>query len=498
MRWLFLLLVLALSQPFAQGQDFGVSDCGTGEVPADVAQWLMSLDHSAPKSENTDTTWLGIQIHLVHAPGGPFGIRLDSLMRSMEVLNRRFAPARMQFYLASKPNVIINSVWASPPSSQAAASMMDSFNRIRVVNVYFTNLASQGLCGYAYFPGSGPGGVISRGGAMMSYSCSSPNFGTLAHELGHYFSLPHPFQSTSNDPQSAVAERVTRNFNEVVPRLPANCYTTGDYFCDTKADPYGSRWNCVSNPATFDLNGDRFFADSSLVMSYAANSCRDIFSEEQNTAMRATIETNASPRGYLTFLPRPQPAAIVSQPTLELPANGATGLHPNFLHFHWTAVQGASWYHVRIKRTISAALARDTLVQGTSMSILDNKLFPNMDYEWSVQAVNENDFSPKNVVWHSFSTGLRTATSVANFSETSTRFYPNPIQRGGQLHVSQTTLSTATLTLRNLQGQVVLQHELAAGLQKIELPASIAAGTYILQFSNPKGQHSSHRLVVLP
>jgi hypothetical protein len=59
-------------------------------------------------------------------------------------------------------------------------------------------------------------------------------------------------------------------------------------------------------------------------------------------------------------------------------------------------------------------------------------------------------------------------------------------------------LSTLTLTIRNLQGQTVLQHELEAGLQTIDLPASLAAGTYIVQLNNPKGQHSSHRLVVLP
>lgn len=498
MRWLFLFLVLALSQPLVQGQDLGVSDCGTGEVPVDVAQWLMSLDHSAPKSENTDTTWLGLQIHLVHAPGGPFGIRLDSLMQSMAVLNRRFAPARMQFYLAGMPNVIINSVWASPSSFQAATSMMDSFNRNRVVNVYFTNLASQGLCGYAYYPGSGPGSPISRGGAVMSYSCSSPGFGTFAHELGHYFSLPHPFRTTTGDPLSAVAERVTRDFNEVSPRLPANCYTTGDFFCDTKADPYGSRWNCISNPATFDLNGDRFFADSSLVMSYAANSCRDIFSEEQNTAMRATIETNAAPRGYLTFLQRPQPAAIVEQPTLTIPVHQATGLHPNFLHFHWTAVQGASWYHVRIKRTNNSALSRDTLVQGTSMSILDNKLFPGAAYEWSVQAVNENDFSPKPVAWNSFTTGARAAISVSNLQLKDILIYPNPVQQGGYVNIGNASSEEMTLHIHNLQGQLVLRSSVLQGTQKIKLTDQMAAGTYVLHIQNNQGKYTSYRLVVLP
>lgn len=498
MKLVYLLAVTLLTSISVSAQELGTASCGTGDTPPHVAQWLMSIDHTAPQTENTDTTWLGLQLHLVHAPGGPFGIRLDSLMRSMAVLNRRFAPARMQFYLASMPKVIINSVWASPPNKQVSSTMMDSFNQNRVVNVYFANLASQDLCGYAYYPGSGPGGVISRGGAMMSYSCSSPSFGTLAHELGHYFSLPHPFQTTANDPLSAMAERVTRNFNEVAPRLPANCYTTGDFFCDTKADPYSSRWNCVSTPASFDLNGDRFFADSSLVMSYAANTCRDIFSAEQNAAMRETIETNSSPRGYLTFLPRPQPAAIVEQPSLTIPADGETGLHPNFIHLHWTAVQGASWYHVRVKRTTVSALTKDTLVQGTSMSILDNKLFENQDYEWSVQAVNENDFQPKAVSWNSFTTGLRTATSVANLPSKDIIIYPNPIQQGGYVSIGNTSTMPMKVEIRNLQGQLVMRNELPTGIQKLKLSENMAAGTYLVQILTNQGKYTSYRLVILP
>lgn len=48
----------------------------------------------------------------------------------------------------------------------------------------------------------------------------------LPHEIGHHFSLYHPF-----DYNGGAKELVKRDTG-------ANCETTGDFLCDTPADPY--------------------------------------------------------------------------------------------------------------------------------------------------------------------------------------------------------------------------------------------------------------------
>jgi len=502
MKKIFLSFLIAIVGQFllpAQAQL--IDECGTGDSPQHINDWLQKLDHRQLANENTtnDTTWLATQIFLVHAPTGAPAITLDSLKSTFTVLNRRFAPAKIQFYQAGMPRYIVNQIWSNPADKQIATLMIDSFNLNRVVNIYFTNLGSQGLCGYAYYPNSGPGGPISRGAAVMSYSCSGPGSGTLAHELGHFFSLPHPFQGTSGNPASPTAERVTRNFNEVAPRLSANCSTTGDFFCDTKADPYGARWQCVSNPATFDINSDRFYADSSLVMSYAANGCRDIFSEEQMNAMNATLASGSAPRGYLLARRRPVTSNITADAMLLTPAIGATDVQPNFAHFNWTAVPGATFYHVRIKRPIIPTLVKDTVVAGTFLSVYDNKMNVNTDYQWSVTPYNENDFSVlKTINWYDFRTSGRTATTVFENELTDITIYPNPIRSGNLLNVLRNSDEALDLFMYDLRGKQLFYHALESTEKTVVLPANIPVGAYLIRLQNKQGQNKTHKILLMP
>jgi hypothetical protein len=478
-----------------------LEECGTGDSPAHINEWLQKLDHSqlATESTNSDTVWLATQIFLVHAPTGSPAITLDSLKRTFAVLNRRFAPAKIQFYQAGMPRFIVNQIWSNPPDKQIATLMIDSFNLTRVVNIYFTNLGSQGLCGYAYYPNSGPGGPISRGAAVMSYSCSGPESGTLAHELGHFFSLPHPFQGTSGDPAAPTAERVTRNFNETAPRLSANCNTAGDFFCDTKADPYSARWQCISNPATFDINGDRFFADSSLIMSYAANTCRDIFSNNQMNAMNATIASGSASRGYLLARQRPVTSEITAEAMPLSPSIGATDVQPNFAHFNWTAVPGATFYHVRIKRAILPALLKDTVVAGTFLSVYDNKMNINTDYQWSVTPYHENDFNVvKPITWYDFRTSTRTATHVFEQELADISIYPNPTQAGSRLNILRSGDEALDVFVYDLKGRQVFSHALEANEQAVFLPMDLTAGTYLVRLQNQQGQNKTQKILLMP
>ncbi|MDP2189131.1 MAG: zinc-dependent metalloprotease [Sphingobacteriaceae bacterium] len=493
-----LITAFCLWHPLAQAQL--LDECGTGDTPPELSEWLQKLDHAQLSAENisNDTIWLAAQIFLVHAPTGAPAITLDSLKRSFQVLNRRFAPAKIQFYQAGMPRYIINQIWSNPPDKQIATLMIDSFNLNRVVNIYFTNLGSQGLCGYAYYPNSGPGGPISRGAAMMSYSCSGPESGTLAHELGHFFSLPHPFQGTSGNPAASTAERVTRDFNETAPRLPANCNTSGDFFCDTKADPYSARWQCLSNPATFDINGDRFFADSSLIMSYAANTCRDIFSEQQMNAMNATLASTSASRGYLLARQRPSTSPITVEAMPLTPAIGATDVQPNFAHFNWTAVPGATFYHVRIKRAAIPTMIKDTVVAGTFLSVYDNKMNINTDFQWSVTPYHENDFVVKPITWHDFRTSTRTATNVFENEIADITVYPNPIQQGNQLNILRQNNEPMDLYMHDLQGKVVFTHLLTAEERAVQLPADLPAGTYLIRLQNNVGKSKTQKILLMP
>lgn len=139
---------------------------------------------------------------------------------------------------------------------------------------------ASGIAGYARFPGTVPlalEGIVMRYdvfGDVATCGCSNllPNYKgkILAHEVGHYLYLYHPFQGGCTG-------------------TVANCATLGDRVCDTPQVPvpdtgcptFGSVPSCVvGTPALTDNH-----------MDYTNDLCRNVFTAGQDGRMVATINT---------------------------------------------------------------------------------------------------------------------------------------------------------------------------------------------------------------
>jgi len=110
--------------------------------------------------------------------------------------------------------------------------------------------------------------------------------GALNHEMGHYWGLPHTFE-TDNGIELADG---------------SNCQTAGDGFCDTPADPYEQfnpssdyESDCIFNSMLQDPNGDWYDPDLGNIMSYYDCACH--FSYEQYWHMANTYSNNLTPNG---------------------------------------------------------------------------------------------------------------------------------------------------------------------------------------------------------
>lgn len=128
---------------------------------------------------------------------------------------------------------------------------------------------------------------------------------TWPHELGHYFGLDHTHNHTEDFFQTGTAccksEPVTRGkkWHEPcigciwvgIPWYNKRCSRTGDYLCDTDADPRGDHnWSWSStNPCGYtstwtDGYGETYHPSTSNIMSYYS-SCRTQFTDGQKGLM---------------------------------------------------------------------------------------------------------------------------------------------------------------------------------------------------------------------
>ncbi len=355
--------------------------CST-EMPEGMLTWLREYKAANPGANlnkgTNDITYLPIQVHIAGTDAGGGYYKLGTLLDAMCTLNNQYAPYNWQFYIYNEINYInSDAVYNHTGSYQ---SIINAQSVPNVINMFFVANPS-GACGYFSSWGgpSNPSGGGRQGFIAINNSCGQDQNTTIAHELGHFFSLPHTFygwegRSTTDAPRS-TDERVNGS----------NCGSSGDYFCDTPADFISDRWNCPYSLTKTDYVGDTYNPDGSLYMSYANDACADHHSNEQVDAIRSFLNDR---RSYLLDHTYPNYPVIVDSSETLFPAVGATGIPANYVNLKWKEVPGATYYHIQGTRFNNINnLTLDTLVTDTSMILTD--LLPGYTYRWRVRAFNK-------------------------------------------------------------------------------------------------------------
>lgn len=484
-----LVLILTIASLGATAQWNNNQLCGT-ELPSDA-----HLDHLervnaaydlGMERVSNDRINIPVKFHIVSDFNGN---RYDynTMLTVLCELNEQFESAGMYFYMRGGTNYITSNTYFNHTSFNTGTQLMLEHNQPRVVNIYFVNLGQIGLCGYAYYPGSGPGGTISQGGVMMSIPCSQTGNTTLAHELGHYFGLPHTFDFTSNNPRDVFAERVTRNTNETLPRLNANCASQGDRFCDTPADYIGFRWNCNSFAINdSDINNDRFQPDASYFMSYSSDFCMTRFSNQQINAMRSTLANNRASRGYLILFPIPAWDSIRNEVNLIEPLAGSAPQPANWVFFRWNKAAGATHYFVRIRRNnlpVTEFITTDT-VHLYTLPLLQ----ANLTYTYTVRPYNHAYTCVGASQIGTFTTTTPYGTSVNESTASNILVYPTLYENGQAFYVRHAGTKLSKMRLYDTQGRQIWETNLTSegDLKELQLPW-MPAGAYQIRFESPSG-----------
>jgi hypothetical protein len=372
------------------------------------------------------------------------------------LVNQQFEPAKVRFYFSEPANYIDNSSYFIHDFSDGYRMMVEN-NIMGVVNTYIV-ADPGGACGYAYFPYDGPPG----GGIALKQSCSGPGNSTFAHELGHFFSLPHTFDGWQWNPEFVNG---------------SNCTIAGDLFCDTRADFLDYRWNCPHNPFKQDPNGDLYNPDGSNFMSYSNEPCSNNFSLEQQSAMKYSMVNDYN--GTLTKHPLPNQTQITVSPQLISPADSSLLTYKNQL-FTWSKVPGAQYYHFVTHRFNIFNISRIETIT-TDTFFLATNLRAKTKYEWKVKAFHHNEScAPVARAFYETNESVGIVNEFEQKKEIS--MYPNPAKSGEIIYLKlPENIQSKEINLYNFQGQKLtfIEVQKEGNLNLIKIP-ELKPGMYYI------------------
>lgn len=250
-------------------------------------------------------TYIPIRAHIVRNTDGTGGVDPGTLPTVISRLNQRYESMGLSFFLrGTTPHYIDDSQYVSFDETEedALCNPNDVSNAINLYLVQTITAGGVSVAGYAYYPE--PDAYTNR---IICISGTLLTSVTLPHELGHYFNLNHTFQDNDH-PDASQRELVTRGAG-------ANCLTTGDYLCDTPADPFGLAntgfSNCQYIGTATDANGAPFSPLIDNIMSYYG-ACRQAFTAGQYAWMNTGVtlrldganEYNLTQPGYVLATPQ--------------------------------------------------------------------------------------------------------------------------------------------------------------------------------------------------
>jgi len=486
-----------------------------GVTYEDQKGMLEFIDHfnktGAQHERSVDPIYVPVKFHLVSKNDGSGRIKAASVLDQLTVMNEDYQEMGIYLYIDDKSFNYLNStsIYENPSSF---ANLITSNKDPNAANIFICENADLGT---------------GNGGTTLGYYSPSGDYiivrledvrdasSTLTHELGHFFSLPHPFVGWEGiyahfgwlTSGGGVLPWDVDQFNGMftgttVPGTNlavevvngSNCSTAADKICDTPPDyNFGlGAGGCVWNNTLSDRNGDVIDPQENNIMSYF--SCDDFdFTEGQTAVMFANYNSNQ--RSYLRKSYVPDTTLIVSNHDLLFPIGGEALEYYTNVRLDWMDADGASQYLVSINTGDGDFFELYT----DESELLLEELEPNTFYFYEVRPFNDgntratskNDFF---VTGSEINTSVKESEIISNIN-----IYPNPASSGQDINVALTMESSksVSLSLIDLTGKLISRENrlLSQGNNVITMNAVAETGIYILKMDTEDG--TIHKKVMI-
>ncbi len=496
MRLLSIIIIFTLSSTL-YGQ-FHKCTTDHGPLIKRIEANKASIAANTVETRAGDPLYTPIKFHRVGRTDGTSYMAITSILDNMCKLGKDYGKfSDIVPYINGDFATLNSSAAFSQPWSNGAEAAMNNAADDESVNVFIV------------------GNVDQAGGVGTTLGYYDPNFdflvmrqlevldstSTLSHELGHYFSLMHPFFGWEPSPYSVNEHGNPLQFSvvpgtnreiEMVDRA-RNCEFTGDRLCDTPAsylfgfssDNSTSIANCNLTPNIFDLFGDQLVPMENNMMDYFPDCGEYAFTEQQAEVMHADFNSPSRSQIRSTYIPNTN--EITSAPTQLFPATGDFVDAYNSVYFEWEAIEHADRYLVEIQ-DVFIGTKIEYITDSPNLWVTD--LEANKKYAWFVHPFNETSacYKSSKVIFDTGSavTSVEEIAGISSFD-----IYPNPVAGSTDitLAISSDNLQSLNITLKTVTGKLIESQfqTLHAGANALQLQLPNTPGIYLVQLQSENG-----------
>jgi hypothetical protein len=497
MRLLLLLLLTSCSYQTLLAQKHV---CGTHQEPLipRIIENKKALAANEDLYRAPATSYIPLKFHLVATTDGTNRVGFSSVLDQLCRFNQDYETAEMVGYLKdgyqSINNVDDSKIFEEPYTSSAIIKMRNQFDD-KSINIFVTNSADSG---------NGVGTVLgyydpSEDFLVMRQKEVIDSSSTLSHEVGHFFSLAHPFFGWEGEPYSPAIHGNPVNFSVIQPGNflvelvdRSNCNNSADRICDTPASylfGFGdgvSVSGCNLVTQVFDKNVDLVVPMTNNMMDYFEQCTKYEFTPDQRAVMQADL---ASPsRAYIRSNYIPTTAPITSAPQLVYPTTSTLVENYNSVYFDWTDVANAEMYLIELQDVFSGE-KREYFSTSSDLWVTD--LEASRKYAYFVHPFNETSSCYKTTK-AIFDTGAMTTSTQELNSVIKMDLAPNPSsmdERQIAVLIEAETAIQGRINILTLEGKVLNSAaiDLQSGKHKVVLESPAEAGMYLVQISTTDG-----------
>ncbi len=470
--------------------------------------------HPSPELRTGGAIYIPMIFHLVGKKDGSGRFdRLDKVLDAICKLNHDYGPQGMVFYLEGVTESIkeLNHTasWDNPKGQFSGIKLTNTAHNSSngyAVNIFVVNDIKDGNN-----PGEILGFYSPQGDyvVMKSKEIKSPS-STFAHELGHFFSLMHPFYGWEgrsynyNSPtptsifyagRQILVEYVSRTKKQGNNKL---CEVAADQLCDTEANyKLGFGYSgCDWTGKAKDPDNEMLHPQERNFMAYFLNCNNYSFTDEQGAAMQR--DYNSNQRAFL----RQHTVPNLGEPgetTPTFPENNQTLDYYDVVTLDWTDAPEATHYLVeRATRSAFSTGYTSFIVDKSEITMTD--LAKRKTYYWKVTPLNDTHLCGSATKTQKFKTGSKMYTATKDLNGVQDWYI---VQGNDSDHPTHIILNTT----QSWKGQVKLLSpagivlstqnvEIAQGRHILPIKTNLAQGLYLVSLKGENGGIDTKKLLI--